>query len=355
MKLSTKVRYFLRCPQLNKFPKPYTEKTGWPWTEESLQITDSMPILNRVKGSDGFAWPKISIVTPSFNQGHFIEETIRSVLLQGYPNLEYIIIDGGSTDNTVDVIKKYEPWLAYWESLPDRGQSHAINKGFLHASGEILGWLNSDDLYCQNALGRVAVSFNGSNCDVLSGSTIYLESNKNGRRKTPSMLSVGEMLRSYLSPAPQPSTFWRRKCWDLYGPLDENLHYRMDYALFLCFVASGLKWISCDEDFTFFRLHEGQKTWAWNDQKFHLEREKAIKRFAQYDNFGQRYSKDIKRGLHFEGWLVSWMAINNVNKNSIKGFLNMLTAPFYNWRCLFMPLYYRKILGLFSGTVKKLL
>jgi glycosyltransferase involved in cell wall biosynthesis len=91
--------------------------------------------------------PKISIVTPSFNQGMFLEKTILSVLEQGYPNLEYIIIDGGSSDNSVEIIKKYEKHLAYWESEPDQGQSHAINKGFERATGEIFGWLNSDDWY----------------------------------------------------------------------------------------------------------------------------------------------------------------------------------------------------------------
>jgi glycosyltransferase involved in cell wall biosynthesis len=103
--------------------------------------------------------PKISIVTPSFNQGRFIEKTILSVIEQDYPNLEYIIIDGGSTDESVEIIKKYEKHLAYWVSEPDRGQSHAINKGFERATGEIFGWLNSDDWYHPGALKALAEAF----------------------------------------------------------------------------------------------------------------------------------------------------------------------------------------------------
>src|SRR5688572_24844846 len=140
----------MSSPSLAQMPPPPPEKTGWPWTEESPQLPDTMP--------NGQPWPKITIVTPSYNQGQFLEETIRSVLLQGYPNLEYIIMDGGSTDGSVDIIRKYEPYIAYWVSTTDRGQSHAINKGFSLATGHLMGWLNSDDVYAPNALMSIAQS-----------------------------------------------------------------------------------------------------------------------------------------------------------------------------------------------------
>ena len=103
--------------------------------------------------------PKISIVTPSFNQGQFIEETIRSVLDQDYPNLEYLVIDGGSTDQTIDIIRKYETQLSYWESEKDRGQVHAINKGLARATGDIFAYINSDDIYLPGTFATVAKYF----------------------------------------------------------------------------------------------------------------------------------------------------------------------------------------------------
>lgn len=174
-------------------------------------------------------WPRITIVTPSFNQGQFLEETIRSVLLQGHPNLEYIIVDGGSTDESVRVIKKYEPWLAWWISEQDKGQSHAINKGWKKSSGEILAWINSDDLYQVEALRIVANAFQSKpECLVLVGATALTDVQLNVRDiKKPYTFDLARLLKGGLVPG-QPAVFLKKEVFETIGGLDESLHYSLD-------------------------------------------------------------------------------------------------------------------------------
>lgn len=198
---------------------------GWPWTDEAPQLPDRMP--------DGSSWPKISIITPSFNQVEFIEETIRSVLLQGYPNIEYIIIDGGSTDGSVNIINKYEKWLAYWISKPDQGQTYAINEGFKMASGNILAWINSDDYYEISILQHVANYLYSYN-DV---DFIYGDLNCIDRYGTinnifkPGNFNLMQLL--YYDFIPQQSCFWRYSVLEDIGLLAESYNYIMDYEYWL--------------------------------------------------------------------------------------------------------------------------
>ena len=217
----------MRCPYLEGLPISLPGKTGWPWTKESPQLPDTMP--------NGPLWPRISIVTPGLNQGQFIEETIRSVLLQGYPNLEYIIIDGGSTDDSVDIIKKYIQWLAYWITEPDRGQSHAINKGLTRATGEILAYINSDDLYEPGAFKKIAKIFMGNEtCLMVSGSCLVFDEHNDKTIFKPNWPDhPSELMGSLSSTIPQPAVFWRKDAYKRAGGFEEKLNYSFDHEFFI--------------------------------------------------------------------------------------------------------------------------
>jgi glycosyltransferase involved in cell wall biosynthesis len=218
---------------LDELPPPPFGKTGWPWTEAGLAIPDRM--------MDGRSWPRLSIITPSFNQAEFIEETIRSVLLQGYPDLEYIVQDGGSQDGSVEIIRKYEKWLTYWASKPDAGQSDAINQGLDRASGHIVGWLNSDDVYLPDALQSIAQFFV---CNP-SASLVYGQAqliSRYGKYLGPAT-QVQTYDRLYLlgesNVISQPAAFFRRDAFQAAGRLDTSLHIVMDWDLWLRLEAQG--------------------------------------------------------------------------------------------------------------------
>jgi glycosyltransferase involved in cell wall biosynthesis len=201
-------------------------------------------------------------VTPSYNQGRYLEETVKSVLDQGYPDLEYIIIDGGSRDTTLEVIGRYEPHLAYWTSEKDRGQSDAINKGLRRATGEIVTWLNSDDLYLPNALQRVAAHFEKTDAMLVHGKTELFGNGFDGIVKG---ADSDDLEFRYLSgmPFPQPSSFFKRRVLLEQGYLDESLHYGMDYDL-LARIALNYRIKKVEDVFSKYRLHEESKSVAQN-------------------------------------------------------------------------------------------
>lgn len=238
---------------LMNLPEPPPGKIGWPWTETPEPLPETM--------SDGSPWTKISIVTPSFNQGQFIEETIRSVLLQGYPNLEFIIIDGGSTDNSTEIIKRYESWLAYWISEPDRGQSHAINKGIEKATGEILFWLNSDDVVLPGAFIRIAKLFvTHPDVFLITGQAQLISDYGNEIGKLSSNFTSWEdLITTPSNQIRQISTFFRRDLFDSYGLLNENLYIAMDTDLLFRFTEHHAPLVIADE-LTAFRVQPNSKT-----------------------------------------------------------------------------------------------
>ena len=215
------------------------------------------------------AHPRISVVTPSFNQGPFLERTIRSVLDERYPDLEYIIIDGGSTDGSAEIIKRYEQQLAYWVSEPDHGQSNAINKGLLRATGSILTWLNSDDYYLPGTLETVsetarahpeAGAYVGAG-DIVdaSGTVIY-------HKEPPSVISL-ETLYEWRSGGDfmQPSCFFRDTAWRTVAPLDESIHIAFDVDLWMRMAKGGVTFVTIDRLLSKTLSHPSAKTTAYNN------------------------------------------------------------------------------------------
>ncbi|MBS1914132.1 MAG: glycosyltransferase [Bacteroidetes bacterium] len=216
----------IRPPGIHELPPPPEGLAGWPWTEGSTPVPERMP--------DGAEWPLITIVTPSFNQARFIEETIRSVILQGYPRLEYHVIDGGSTDGSVEIIRKYERWITSWVSERDSGQSDAINKGFRRAAGEIIAWLNSDDVYHRNALATIAQAFAADTaCGLVYGACDITNEDGSLYRRYPSRDFDLKILVNAWNFIPQPAAFFRRSAYAAVGEVDENLHYTMDRDLWI--------------------------------------------------------------------------------------------------------------------------
>lgn len=205
-------------------------------------------------------WPKISVVTPSYNQGEFIERTINSVLSQNYPSLEYIIIDGGSTDNSVEIIKKYEKDITYWVSEKDDGQTQAINKGFRRATGDIVAWLNSDDEYTPGALEAVAKTFMANEkTDFVFGNmlSVDIEGNllrydRNTRFSFSALVLFGMVIS-------QPSCFWKKSLLEKHGYLDETKHFSMDYEFF-CRIGKHIHPKHINKPLSRFRWHEEQKS-----------------------------------------------------------------------------------------------
>jgi glycosyltransferase involved in cell wall biosynthesis len=240
-----------------------TGPSGWP--HEGAEAGCLPPTL-----PDGTAWPKISVVTPSYNQGKYIEETILSVAKQAYPNVEHIVIDGGSTDETVEILERHRGKLAYVVSESDRGQSHAINKGMAHASGSLLTWLNSDDMLAPGALAAMALAFWSSGADIVAGIC--------------QLYSGGELVGQHLTsceegPLPlndlldldggwnagqffyQPEVMFRRELWEKAGGyVEEKLYYSMDYEMWVRFAEAGARIHVIGRPVAWFRQHAEQKT-----------------------------------------------------------------------------------------------
>jgi glycosyltransferase involved in cell wall biosynthesis len=209
---------------------------------------------------------RVTIITPSYNQAQFLERTIRSVLAQTYPNIEYFVIDGGSTDGSVDIIRKYEGQLAGWVSEKDKGQTDAINKGFARANGEIIAWLNSDDTYEPEAVARAVAYLEAHpRVGLVYADAMFINADDAVIGQFPSRQTDYRRLRRGYVHVSQQAAFFRAELWRQVGPLDPTFYFAMDYDLWVRLAhVSEVAYIR--GHWANFRLHGNAKTIAADDR-----------------------------------------------------------------------------------------
>ncbi len=319
---------------------PSSKKNGWPWTPPS---EPSSP-----EPSGG--WPRITIVTPSYNQGPYLEETLRSVLLQRYPNLEYIVIDGGSKDESPALLEKYAPHLSYFQSKPDQGQSDALNQGFSRATGEICAYLNSDDLFYPNTLFHIANHFRETNPYWLASTVDVGTGNSGGWNWIPHITTYADFVAT--QEFAQPGVFWKRDAAPLpYFPI--HLRYAMDQWLFCeIFRHHGPPLVTPFKS-AHFRLHLESKTNTLTEVS---EREKA----ALALHFASLADPQTAQAIHDEcrrrkarlqiaEWLKESPADWKTRKaRFFKAFQFWITDPFPTRDRIFISGALRLLLSLFS-------
>lgn len=287
-------------------------------------------------------YPKISIVTPSYNQAEYLEQTILSVLNQNYPNLEYIIIDGGSTDGSVEVIKKYENKLAYWISEKDNGQSDALNKGFRLVTGEIIGWINSDDWYEENTFEKVInYLVSNPNKNVLMGDCNLVDENGIIFDKVVNYERGFDELKQHWVPRSiptQPAIFFRKKLLDKYGLLDETLHYAMDYDLWMRFAMHN-RFYHIDQTFANYRFHTSSKGGDQNWEKFVPDCKIVYNRYCNplvsviipCYNYAHYLKKGVESVIRQTYQNFEIIIVNDGSTDNTLNVANSLKREFYNY------------------------
>jgi hypothetical protein len=251
-------------------------RLGFPWDTAAFVP----PNLDPHAGS----WPRITVVTPSFNQARFLEAAIRSVLLQGYPNLEYIVVDGGSRDGSIGILQKYSPWLSHWSTEPDRGQVHALEKSLGRATGEFFNWINSDDLLAPGALFRVAQAA-ARGADLVAGVCLNFDSTRRRSLIANARLNAADLVldRGQVT-FHQPALWWRRDWIAQCGGLDERFDLAFDYDLLLRYLALDPVIAYTQDVLAWFRLHPASKTCS-QAAGFDPDRERVLEKLANQDEF----------------------------------------------------------------------
>jgi glycosyltransferase involved in cell wall biosynthesis len=237
------------------FPPPPPGKSGWPWDLPAAPRPANPPT------------PRISIIIPSFNLGRFIEETIRSIVLQQWPDLELIIVDGGSRDETVEVIKKYERWISWWVSEPDRGQAEAINKGLARATGDIIAWFNADDFYTDGIFAAMAEGWRRYPKGIYAAPVANFYARGRETLIRPRGISLENVIQYWTKRSiwHDPGLFWSRAVVDAVGGPDASLHYAHDFD-YLVRALQHADFEYIDHVAAGFRLHQESKTVSMTEQ-----------------------------------------------------------------------------------------
>jgi glycosyltransferase involved in cell wall biosynthesis len=306
-------------------PPPLLGRSGWPWTESSPNVPPYAP--------DGKPWPRVTVITPSFNQGQYIEETIRSVLLQGYPNLEYFVIDGGSSDCTVSIIRKYEPWLTYWESKPDKGQVDALNKGLAIATGEIFNWINSDDYLLPGALHNVAAAF--GNADAVAAVCENFGDGLQPYAVCSQQLSSHELIAGDSDVIfHQPALWFKCRYIGDSGGIDKALHNLFDWDLAIRYLDKHPRVHYLDTPIARFRLHPNSKTCS-KQPDFHSERLRVLRKLVSHNFTDRSLAKLCKMRVRQYDW---WERIEDLFRSNSSGIsraariiLESLKDPSIRW------------------------
>lgn len=285
-------------------------KKNWPFTN----VVDDSIYESKIQ------WPKISIVTPSYNQCKYIEQTILSIINQNYPNLEYIIIDGGSNDGSQEIIKAYDKYLKHWISEPDRGQVDAIQKGVIQCSGDIFNWINSDDLLAEKSLFNIAIAYmNNKNAKVITGGCTHFNNELNENETTHVKDLTFKGLISEKSYFQQPSQ------WILLSKIknldmDIKLHYSFDWGMILNFDLEKSDILYLTDNLSYFREHEDAKT-SKASLLFQREKLVIVKKYLSETN---SISKKIMLSVYIFK-LSSYLKImDQLNKPSEITFKNFL-------------------------------
>lgn len=290
--------------------------------------------------------PIISIIVPSFNQGKYIEQTLKSIIDQDYSLKEIIVIDGGSTDDSVAIIKAYSHEIKYWVSEKDNGQTHAINKGLKIAKGQIITWLNSDDYFLPDTLRKVASIWKETQFDLLVGQCVFVDGNGSIISYEPkSKLVNGNVYLPFSSDCiiNQPSSFFSANAVKLTGPLDESLFYSMDVDFWMKLSVRGGIFLECAHVFTAFRRHEEAKSSIGNIA-FLEDTLKSVFFQIQLKRESIKQYKLFYR-LFFERLWTEYSLSHLTNKLFLSVFRNFIFSPLFAFRILFS--YSKKKIKLF--------